>query len=212
MEIVRISFTVMVKRAVKKMAQEERFDPTTPGGNTEFRTPRWSLARAVKAHSPKLDAFTAWDKVNLVVTKRLGGWGKYDADGEADIQADFVHCFNSIKSPWEDTWGEALYRAENNPIELATDHNSRDYARFISFAANLSVLVGGDVGLSQRKVGAFLGHNTKTIGEWLRWADGDGLLNQTAEHHFNPKERHRATCAEFAVADSLRNKARKIMA
>jgi hypothetical protein len=198
-----LSFPELVKQELTKWVEE----PWEPG-EREWRSPMWELARVVKGRLPDSDGEQAWQKVNRVVTKKLGGWSKwrilgfYRTEGEDtgslspmnldDIHTEFVNSFDKCKSaPGTNLIDAALQMADRHQpyFEPADDHGYENYPRFLSMCAFLPEVTGlgcfdGFNGfyLAQRYAAAALGTRPNTIGIWIKLAVKYGYLVLVKEY------------------------------
>jgi hypothetical protein len=213
-------FHDFLRRALKNQQLEPPFDPKS--GNTHYRSPMWSVARAVKGQLPDWSAERAWKRVNHVVEQHLGGWerwniegffkGESNADGSLDhltvedIQTDFIQSFDLCVMPGAtDPLAAAARFGDARPFPLKNDRGSPGYRRFISMCAFVTEVTrrvehgGGIRGdhsffLPCRKTGSVLGVRKNTVSVWIKWAKQDGLLKQVKPHCYRSRK-----AAEFEL-------------
>lgn len=159
------------------------------------------FTRVVRAHE-QARSMTP-NKVLSLVRKHcpgIYGW----ADTDADFEAEFFDSWETIRLPaGSDPLTEALRRADENRLGLfdkAKTTRPDDYARFVSLAGWLCVVVGKDrIKLPCDAGGAVMGVSGMTISRYRKFALKDGYMRVVKRARFLGNIHNEATTFKFRV-------------
>lgn len=164
-------------------------------------------------HNPKaaivlvervIGAWSASSKVHPPYGRNGDAWLDWFGLGSMDAHAEFI-----------DVWTKSRFKPGHDPLEQAIDAARQlrllpnaetmakrpdDYARFISIAGHLQVVMGDQpIFLPCRKLAAKMGVSDMTVSRYRRWAVEDGFLQTVKHAQFRSGGRSDATEFRFAV-------------
>jgi bifunctional DNA primase/polymerase-like protein/primase-like protein len=140
---------------------------------SKWKSPMFGFARLLKARVEfsGMDGLAAAERIEHEIENP---WELF-ADVCADPRAQLIADWDKAHTP--ETLALAWSMAQESPLLPAKAYSER-YCQFVKLAAALQQLVGSGkpIALPQREIASLLGCDRSMIGQYIRWAVADGLL------------------------------------
>jgi len=143
-------------------------------------SPMFVFARLLKARAEfsGMDGFTAVERIEREIDKP---WELFADDVCADPRAQLIADWDTARTP--ETLALAWSMAQESTL-LPVKAYSERYCQFVRLAVALQQIVGPGkpVALPQREIASLLGCDRSMVGQYIRWAVADGLLQPKASY------------------------------